>query len=58
MKNILLFLTVTIFIFSGCSAKCMNNDYQCTPAEKFMGNVIKSVANTAEFINKNTHYKY
>ena len=49
-----LFLVLTVIVLSGCSKKCMNNEYDCTPAESFMNNVIKGAANTAEFINKHT----
>lgn len=47
----------SILVFSGCSQKCMQNDYECTPAEKGMMNLLKATTNTAEFINKAVPYK-
>lgn len=52
----LFIITIIIFMFTGCSKKCMNNKHACTPAEEFMGNVIKGAANTAEFINNHTKF--
>lgn len=56
MKNTL-FLTVTLILtLTGCSQKCMNNQYECTPAENFISDVISGATNTAEFINNKTQF--
>lgn len=51
-------LLVIIFSFFGCSQKCMLDKNSCNPTEETMMNIVKGVANTAEFINKNTYYMH
>ena len=50
------YVIIVIFIFTGCSSKCMNSNIDCTPAEKFMINVVKGASNTAEIINNKTQF--
>lgn len=52
---IVLFVTI---LLSGCSQKCMENEYNCTPGEKVLQSLIHGAADTAEFLNKYSSYKH
>ena len=47
---------LALFILTGCSQKCMNNNYDYSPVEKFMGHAVKGLTDTVELLNNSTQY--